>query len=267
MAETNVIPFAEQRLTTENFNQNSVTRPPRGMVLHIAQGSYEGTIQWAKNPDAGISYYAVVSKKGAVAQVVLLDDKAWTQGSGNAEWIGVEFEGKVPDALTDEQVEAAAKILAWLHNVHGVPFQRAEKPDETGLGWHGMGGLAWGGHFGCPGTSIVVQRDKIIARATKIAGTPPPTVPIGGVIVQPIRTVVDPRTKSAWTLMEDGGVLTEQGAVFYGAWGNLPSQTRTNANLLRFYDFTLRRDGQLGYTIWVLSKAGATLEYNFPLAQ
>lgn len=88
----------------------------------------------------------------------------------------------------------------------------------------------------------------------------------GGPVVTPIKTIVDPKTESAWTLQSDGGVITEHGKEFYGAWGNLPAKTRQDAQVVRFYDFTLRFDGKPGYTIWVLSKSGATLDYNFPLA-
>lgn len=82
-------------------------------------------------------------------------------------------------------------------------------------------------------------------------------------MANPVKTIVDPDTKSAWTLQDDGGVITEHGDKFYGAWGTLPAKTRENARVARFYDFTLRFDGLPGYTIWVLSKSGATLDYNF----
>lgn len=97
----------------------------------------------------------------------------------------------------------------------------------------------------------------------------------GFAVPKPIKTVVDPESSwvvagvtkkgSAWTLQDDGGILTEHGQVFHGAWGSLPAKTRENARVERFYDLTLRFDGKPGYTIWVLSKTGATLDYNFPL--
>lgn len=165
------IPFAEQRLTPINFTNGDVVRPARGMVLHIAEGSYDGTIGWARNPAAQVSYYAVVAQDGRVAQVVDLDDKAWTQGHGNAEWLGVEFEGHTPGALTAAQIETAAKLLAFFHTLYGIPLVATDDPvNGRGLGWHGMGAHVGWGHPLCPGPAVVAQRPQIIARAIALVG-------------------------------------------------------------------------------------------------
>lgn len=165
------IPFAAQALGSPNITKGAVTRPPRGMVLHIAQGSYQGTIGWEHNPQAQVSSYCVVSKAGEITQVVDLDDKAWTQSAGNREWIGIEFEGFVPAPLTPAQVTAAARLLAFLHTTYGVPLVVTDDPvNGRGLAWHGMGGDAWGGHQGCPGAAIVAQRPEIIQQAEALIG-------------------------------------------------------------------------------------------------
>lgn len=162
-------------LATGNYSIGGVVRPPRGMVLHIAEGtSIDGVWNW-QNGQHQVSSYFIVAKDGTVWQAVDLANKAWTQAAGNAEWIGVENCGFHTDPLTPAQVEANAGILAWLHTNHAVPLQPTDDPTNgRGLGWHGMGGTAWGGHFGCPGDQIKSQRALILDRARILSGSPTP---------------------------------------------------------------------------------------------
>lgn len=172
---TTRFPFAAWRPTSANFTRGGVVRPPNGLVLHIAQGSFNGTEQWERNPNAKVSSYAVVGKQGQIVQEVDLEDKAWTQAAGNEHWIGVEFEGFIPDSLTSAQITRAAQILAFLHTHYGVPLQSTDDVNGHGLGYHSMGGHAWSplGHT-CPGPNIVAQRPQIIAAAAKLVHAPTP---------------------------------------------------------------------------------------------
>ena len=163
-----------------NYTIGGVIRPPRGMVLHTAVGSYEGTISWCNNAASNVSAYFVCAKDGRIAQLVDLKDKAWTQGAGNTEWIGVEFEGfgDKGEALTDAQVNSASAIYAWLHQTYGIPFVSTDDPiNGRGLIYHGAGGKAWGGHYQCPGPQIVAQRQTILDRAAVRAGVATPAPP------------------------------------------------------------------------------------------
>lgn len=147
----------------------------RGVVLHIAQGTYEGTIAWQRNPSAQVSSHFVCGKNsGERAQMVDTDQTAWTQAAGNGRWLSIEFAGYSGERLTEHQVDFAAQILARAHQAYGVPLQLADSPSDRGLGWHGMGGQAWGNHPACPGKPIIAQRPEIIARAKRItAGKEP----------------------------------------------------------------------------------------------
>lgn len=167
------IPGADWR-PVRNYTPNSVTRPPRGLVLHTAVGSYEGTISWCNNPASSVSCYAVIAKDGRMAQLVDLDNKAWTQAAGNADWIGVEMEGN-QEPLTGPQLQTVARLYAWLVQTYGVPLAKTDSPTGRGLGWHGMGGSAWGGHFQCPGPAMVAQRDEILRVAGALLNQPVPT--------------------------------------------------------------------------------------------
>lgn len=175
-------PFADWR-PVRNFTVGGVTRPPRGMVIHTAVGSYEGTISWCNNQSSNVSCYFVCSKDGRIAQLVDLNNRAWTQSAGNSEWIGVEFEGfgDRGEPLTDAQLTSAATILAWLHQSYHVPLQITDDPKNgRGLIYHGAGGKDWGGHYACPGTQVVAQRPEIIKRASAQLGQVPPPPPPAG---------------------------------------------------------------------------------------
>ena len=141
----------------------------RGVVLHIAEGSYAGTDSWQHNPDAEVSSHFLHAKDGRRGQVVDTADRAWTQSAGNGHWLSIENEGYHGDSLTPGQIEAAAMVLARAHQVYAVPLQSTDDVNGFGLGWHGMGGAAWGGHYDCPGDPIKAQRPAIIARAQEIA--------------------------------------------------------------------------------------------------
>lgn len=150
----------------------------RGVVLHIAQGTYDGTIAWQRNKDSGVSSHFIVSVAGSIAQMVDTGRTAWTQVEGNGHWLSVEFAGYSGAPLTDAQTQAAAMILAAAHRHYGVPLQMANSPRGRGLGYHAMGGAEWGNHPRCPGEPIIGQRAEIIRRAKKlIAPLPPPKPP------------------------------------------------------------------------------------------
>lgn len=136
----------------------------RGLVVHIAEGTFAGTEAWERNPVSQVSSHFVLSAAGELAQMVDIDDRAWTQIAGNRAWLSVECEGHTPHPLTDPQLDAIARLLVKTHQVYGVPLQVATNPDGRGLGHHSMGGVAWG-HLDCPGPNIVAQKPEIVRRA------------------------------------------------------------------------------------------------------
>lgn len=151
-------------------NQGGPMIEQRGLVIHIAEGTYEGTIAWQRNPTADVSSHFVVAKSGAIAQVVDSDVTAWTQRDGNGHWLSSENEGFIPGALTDAQIEANARLFAYGHFKYGYPLIVATSPTGKGLGHHSMGaenGYNWG-HPSCPGPAIVRQKQQIVNRAIQI---------------------------------------------------------------------------------------------------
>lgn len=150
----------------------------RGLVLHIADGYYEGTLSWQHNPKNKVSSHFVVGRgSGQLAQVVDTDVASWAQRAGNTSWLSSENEGFSVgsqyhpahpgwEKLTDWQILANARLLLHAHHQYGVPLQLANNPAERGLGHHSMG-RAWG-HQSCPGAPIIAQKAAIVALAKKL---------------------------------------------------------------------------------------------------
>lgn len=140
-----------------------------GLVVHIMEGTLEGSQSWFNNPASQASSHFGTGKDGEIRQWVDTKDRAWAQGSGNRTYLSVENEGHTPDKLTKAQIETIAQLFVWVHKTHGVPLQLAKKVGDKGLGYHAMGGAAWGGHP-CPGPAIIAQLPAIVLRAKEIAG-------------------------------------------------------------------------------------------------
>ena len=154
-------------------NQGGTLAAHRGLVVHIAEGSFEGTITWCRNPAAKVSAHFVVARDGRIAQLVDTAHVAWCQKAGNASWLSVECEGRTPNALSDAQVSAIARILAKCHAVYDIPLQVTSDPTGCGLGHHSMGGIRWG-HQDCPGPAIIAQKGEIVRQALMVGDSDVP---------------------------------------------------------------------------------------------
>lgn len=152
--------------TPVNFTRGG-QRSVRGLVEHIAEGTYAGTIVWQRNPAAEVSSHFVVARDGRIAQMVDTADRAWCQRAGNPDWLSIENEGWPSTPLTDAQMVASATLLAECHDRHGTPIALAPAPTGLGLAWHSLGaehGVDWG-HPDCPGPIIKAQLPTIVAWA------------------------------------------------------------------------------------------------------
>ena len=99
------------------------------VIIHIADGYYEGTINWFKTASSNVSaHYVVRSRDGQVAQLVRNEDIAWHAGvwSYNQHSIGIEHEGfDENDAwYTREMLEGSARLTAWCCKRHRIPVDR-----------------------------------------------------------------------------------------------------------------------------------------------
>jgi N-acetylmuramoyl-L-alanine amidase len=100
----------------------------RKIVIHVAEGSYSGTISWLENCAAQASAHYVVNREGRVAQCVRNEDIAWHAGwwDTNTHSIGIEHAGYVdnPEWFTGSMYHASAKLSAWCCKEHKIPIDR-----------------------------------------------------------------------------------------------------------------------------------------------
>ncbi|MCC9737827.1 N-acetylmuramoyl-L-alanine amidase [Streptomyces sp. MNU89] len=97
------------------------------VVVHVAQGTYSGTVNWFRNPASRVStHYVLRSSDGEVTQMVRDADTAWHARDANPRSLGIEHEGYVADAtwFTDALYRASAALTAHLCDTHGIPKDR-----------------------------------------------------------------------------------------------------------------------------------------------
>lgn len=206
-------PFATWRPSP---NHGGLLVEALGAIEHVEEGTEVGTEATFANPANQVSSHFAIAKTGALDQFVDTDLDAWAQAAGNASYFSVETEGVAGEALTAAQVETFGRLYGWLLTVPNARFGLtvADTVGARGLGWHGMGGAAWGGHLGCPGELRKAQRPDILA-AAGAAGpftlTPPEEAPMDVVLT-------DPATGGSWCFTTDGEALyTAAGAPYVGA--------------------------------------------------
>ncbi|MGI5161375.1 peptidoglycan recognition protein family protein [Microbispora sp. CA-102843] len=166
------MPGAEWSPITVNYTRDGMGEI-HGVTLHIMAGTLAGTDSWFRNRAAEASSHFGTGRAGALRQWVDTKDKAWAQADGNPHWISIENEGRGGDDLTDAQLDACARVLAWAHKQHGVPLRVTDSPNGRGLGHHSMGGSAWGGHLACPGVKVLAQKAEIVRRAAALVDGKP----------------------------------------------------------------------------------------------
>lgn len=155
-----------------------------GLILHVTT-NWSDPGPFFANPANQASSNWWVRRDGMLEEYVDADLRAWAQAEGNATYDSVETDGTPDVPLSPAQVETLAHLYAWGHQTYGWPFRLAERPGDAGLGWHGMGGSAWGGHPFCPGDLRRNQRQQILDRAlqlvTRDGGVQHPASTYGGV--------------------------------------------------------------------------------------
>jgi hypothetical protein len=148
-----------------------------GLVMHTEDGYEQGTIATFNDPAKQVSAFFSIGADGTIHQYgpVGKNWMAWAQAAGNPDWYSIEDSDNTHPSvpLTDAQVTAFAQVLECVSAFAGFPLQISDSVSVQGLGWHGMGGAAWGNHPNCPGDVRKAQRPAIIALAREIrAGVP-----------------------------------------------------------------------------------------------
>lgn len=139
-------PFAD-RQASNNMWSGRNGQLVKAVVLHVAQGNYEGAISWLRSAKSVASAHFVVAKDGRIAQLVSIDDSAWGNGlwydrrkkiwltpndsrhrlPANPTWpglvaginpnyytISIEHEGYDQEDWTPAMYDANLKLLGWI---------------------------------------------------------------------------------------------------------------------------------------------------------
>lgn len=174
--------IVRRQISQKNYADGRQGHRIQAIVVHIMEGSMNGTLAWFRNPASEVSAHYGISKKGEIVQYV--DDEDTAQHAGlvvrptarlirlnpgvnpNLWTIGIEHEGRANQDPPEAQMVASAELIAHLSRKHGIPIDdehviphRAIRADKT-----------------CPGR-ISVQ--TLISLARK-AGTPTEAVPQPG---------------------------------------------------------------------------------------
>jgi hypothetical protein len=139
---------AWQPASVANFTQADRARSGEitRLVVHVAEGGYESTYTWFRNPGAGASAHYVVAGDGRIAQMVHDGDIAWHAGNWtyNASSIGIEHAGFVSQAaFGDAQLRGSARLAGFLARTYGIRPDRRhvighdEVPDPADPGRFG----------------------------------------------------------------------------------------------------------------------------------
>jgi N-acetyl-anhydromuramyl-L-alanine amidase AmpD len=139
-------PFVNVDHKSPNFWSGYHTR--KSVVLHIAQGPYEGSRGWLTNPDSGVSSHFIISEAGEISQMVSVLDSSWANGlwwdSAYKRWraprldqahapfvtplwpdiiagvnpnrytISIEHAGWSGKPVPSAQIDASVRLLRWL---------------------------------------------------------------------------------------------------------------------------------------------------------
>jgi hypothetical protein len=148
--------------TTKHYIQ-CIDKGPRpqnkGLVLHINDGTFAGTISWFENSKRQeLTGAHFEFGDGKAWQLLPLGRKAWHAGAANEFSVGLEHAGVEAwtrsDWLNKHHTELAlsANRGAWILHEYNLG-----RPKLNVNVWrHSYGGAAWGGHA-CPGPNFPVD--------------------------------------------------------------------------------------------------------------
>src|SRR3954467_7474648 len=166
------------------------------LCYHTMVGSLNGTDSYFRGeaPNGPSSHFGV-GHDGTIYQWVDTENRAAANLNGNYHIISVETadvgegfpkwnmnDGNAVPSWTAAQVEANAKIAAFVYKTHKIPLSQIpdSKPGRRGIGYHRQGcdpnrvsgGEKWSTAYGkvCPGNRRISQIPSVIARAKQIAG-------------------------------------------------------------------------------------------------
>jgi N-acetylmuramoyl-L-alanine amidase len=102
--------------------------PIHRIIIHVAEGGFEPTYTWFRNPAAQASANYVVGYDGEIAQMVPEHDIAWHAGNWayNETSVGIEHAGFTDKTIfPDTQYRASARLAAYLADKYQIVPDRS----------------------------------------------------------------------------------------------------------------------------------------------
>ena len=117
------------------------------LILHDMESNYQSAISWFQKRDSQVSAHFCLREDGQeVTQMVHLADKAWHVCAFNSRSVGLEMAGFAKHGFAPAELDAAAKIFAYLCSHLQIPVRHARGGVGPGIESHWGLGAAGGGH-------------------------------------------------------------------------------------------------------------------------
>jgi len=126
-----------------NFTRGRQNYKPIAIVIHIMEGTMQGTDSWFGSPKSQVSAHYGVSRMGDIHRYVLETDTAWHAGRvNNPSWklliragngyiadpnyytIGIEHEGTAESNWTPQMYSASSALIADIAQRWNIPLDR-----------------------------------------------------------------------------------------------------------------------------------------------
>jgi hypothetical protein len=167
---------ADDLPVTYNTPQVGMHNPVLGAVLHTTNSPKLLTLkdfQASWQSGQWQSAHFMVDRSGNIGQYRALEEVAWHIGGLSTRYIGIEHIADWKQALTDDQINASAALLAQLAAILNFPLAAINKPGEWGVGFHqqfGATGCGDGVFCAHGGKKSLNTFDQVINQAQDITG-------------------------------------------------------------------------------------------------
>lgn len=171
-------------LKSPHFNKGRNDYLPMAVVIHIMEGTLDGTDSWFQDLGAfpPMSAHFGIGKTGELHQYVLQEDTAWHAGivtfpswklikvadadkpsyiDPNLYTFGIEHEGFEDTGCTDATYQTSSQVIAGLAKKWNIPLDR-----DHVIGHHEIYS-----EKACPGSKVDI--DKLIQMASQITSPNP----------------------------------------------------------------------------------------------
>lgn len=169
-------------IKSPNYSSGRKNYTPVGIVIHIMEGTLDGTDSWFQNTNSKVSAHYGIGKNGDLHQYVKEEDTAWHAGRiNNPTWklikkaegeansyinpnyytIGIEHEGGEQTDWTEDMYKTSSALISIISKKWNIPLDR-----DHIIGHHEIYSLK-----DCPGNKV--DFTKLIQMASGNSINPP----------------------------------------------------------------------------------------------